>query len=168
MANSVTTIMDTQKKLLVKFTGDASEAATLKIDAGGLKFSLNANNQILGAGTDRKTAYHLYLKSLAYDVQSGDTRGYVKLFWDQAGLGANSNTLISLSGSGEQRFNNGGEPYTVPNANTTASGNVWLQTVGFSGNCAYTIIADFRKHPTDYDQGQTADPSAFGTPPIVA
>lgn len=160
MANSVQIISDTTRKVVVKLWGDASEPnPTLKVDAGLLAFALNANNRIASTpGTDRKSKYRLELAKVLYDVQSGDTRGYVKLMWN----GDSPNTIITLSGSGELRFSEGSDVFTVNNAvAANSTGNVLLSTAGFNANCAYSIFATFKKNAGDYDQGQTADPTGF-------
>jgi len=159
MANSVQKIVDSNKKLVIKLWGDAAEPApVLKIDGGALAFALNANGRILGANTDRKSIYRMDLLKVVYDVQSGDSRGYVRLSWN----GDNPNTLITLSGSGDLSFEEGGSIFSVNNsAVANSTGNLSLQTVGFSNNCAYSIFAVFKKNPGDYDQGQTASPRDF-------
>lgn len=160
MANSVTKLIDSNKRLVVRLHGDAAETApALKIDAGSLNFSLNANNRLLGSGTDRKSNYRLELKKVMYNVVSDVNGAYVKLSYN----GDTPNTLISLGGSGSMEFLGGtSDSFTVNNSVTANStGNLFLQTVGFSGNTAYTIFLDFRKRPEDYDQGQTVAPTDF-------
>lgn len=160
MTNNITKLVESQKKYLVRLTGDVSEPRGLKIDAGALAFALNLNSKVMGIATDRKAQYRLYLKSITYDVQSGDPNGYIILSSDgDAGI----NTIITLSKADHKDFNQGGEPYVIPAAAANSTGNIFLQTIGFQGNSAYTIIADFRKDARDYDQGQTADPVAFNS-----
>lgn len=160
MANTVKKLVDTNRRVVYSLTGDVSEGAApvLKIDAGALNFSQNANNFILGAGTDRKPVYGLSLQKVIYSVNGGAPTGYVTISTN----GDTPNTIVQLSGAGTMAFNEGGDSFTLnvmSYANST--GNVFLTTVGFSGNTSYTVILDFKKNPSHYDQGQTADPKAF-------
>lgn len=159
MTAQVTKITDSNKRLVVRLIGDAAEARTIKIDAGSLNFALNTNNKLLGTGTDRKTKYRLFLKKITYDINGGDVRGYVLLSTD----GDVGNNIITLSGADNKCFvDGGGDSFHIPISNIgNTTGNVFLQTFGFQGNCSYTIIADFRKDGADYDQGQSAIPRDF-------
>ena len=67
MANTSQKLVDSERRVVYKWTGNSAEPAVLKIDAGALNFSLNANNQLLGSGADRKTAYRLSLKKVIYE-----------------------------------------------------------------------------------------------------
>jgi hypothetical protein len=116
-----------------------------------LNFSLNANNQLLGSGTDRKSIYRLALKKVIYDVAPGQAsgNGYVELYW----TGTPNQTMLTLSGRGQMDFAEGGDGIVITNNATGAgaNGNVGLQTINFaSTGCSYTIIADFRKYSSDY------------------
>lgn len=151
MANTSQKLIDSERRVVYKWTGNTAEAATLKIDAGALNFSLNANNQLLGSGTDRKGIYRLSLKKVIYDVAPGQPsgNGYVELYW----TGTPNQTMLTLSGCGQMDFAEGGDGIVILNNATGAgaNGNVGLQTVNFgSTGCAYTIIVDFRKHSEDY------------------
>lgn len=169
MAEQIQTLIDSNRKLLVKIVGNTSQSLHTVIDAGGLKFALNANNQLLvfqgNTGTDRKAFYHLELKSINYCVMPGQAlgNGYVQLVWSST----NNNTILAtLAGSGQMLFNQGGEPFTVNNnaniVDAGASGNVALQTVNFAATGGmYTILLDFRKNPNDYGAGSESDPMAF-------
>lgn len=147
-----TTIIDSTKRLVIKLTGTTDETRVLKVDPGSLSNALNANGQII-TGTDRKSTYRMALRRVDYAVQSGS----VILETD----GDAGNTIVTLSGSNVLDMVGASEPYSIQTgAHANSTGNVYLTTVGFA-NTAYTVIADFRKHPEDFDQGQTADPTAF-------
>lgn len=150
MANTTQKIIDSERRVVYKWTGNSAEPAVIKIDAGSLNFSLNANNQLLGSGTDRKSIYRLALKKIIYDVASGQSgNGYVELYW----TGTPNQTMVTLSGCGQMDFAEGGDGIVILNNATGsgANGNVGLQTINFTGtSCAYTIVADFRKHSEDY------------------
>ena len=150
MANTSQKLIDTERRVVYKWTGNTAESAVIKIDAGALNFSLNANNQLLGSGTDRKGTYRLSLKKVIYDVAAGQAaNGYVELYW----AGTPNQTIVTLSGQGQMDFAEGGDGIVIFNNATGAgaNGNVGLQTVNFAGTgCAYTIIADFRKNSEDF------------------
>lgn len=150
MANTSQKLVDSERRVVYKWTGNSAEPAVLKIDAGALNFSLNANNQLLGSGTDRKTTYRLSLKKVIYDVAAGQAgNGYVELYW----TGTPNQTLVTLSGQGQMDFAEGGDGIIILNnaSGAGSNGNVGLQTVNFAATgCSYTIIADFRKHSEDY------------------
>lgn len=156
MANTIQKLVDSERRVVYKFTGNTAETAVLKIDAGSLNFSLNANNQLLGTGTDRKSMYRLALKKIIYDVAPGQAagNGYVELYW----TGTPNTTMVTLSGVGKMDFSEGGDGIVILNNATGAgaNGNVGLQTVNFTGtSCSYTIIADFRKFLDDYNTQPT-------------
>lgn len=155
MANNSQKLIDSTRRVVYKLTGDAAETRVLKIDAGALAYSLNANNYIM-TGSDRKSNYGLALKKVIHSVSGG----YVEISTD----GDTGNTIINLSGAGTMALAEGGEPMTINCASyANSTGNIFLAMVGGSGSPAntYTVILDFRKLPYSYDQGQTADPKAF-------
>jgi hypothetical protein len=151
MANTSQKLIDSERRVVYKWTGNTAEAAVIKIDAGALNYSLNANNQLLGSGADRKSIYRLLLKKVIYDVAPGQAsgNGYVELYW----AGTPNQTIVTLSGRGQMDFAEGGDGIVITNNATGAgaNGNVGLQTINFaSTGCAYTIVADFRKQSDDY------------------
>jgi hypothetical protein len=158
MANTTQKLIDTERRVVYKFTGNATETPVLKIDAGGLDYALNTTNQLLSGGGARKNLYRLALKKIIYDVAPGQGagNGYVEIYW----TGAPNTTMVTLSGVGKMDFAEGGDGIVILNNATgsTANGNVGLQTVNFAATgCSYTIIADFRKHAEDYN----TQPAAF-------
>lgn len=157
MSNNIVKIVDSTNRLVVRLYGDAVETGVLKIDVGSLAYALNANGKVLGAGTDRIPCYSLYLRRAFYDVNS-DLPAFVRI----ASSGDSPNTVATFSRTGSQAFDEGGMS-TVVNCATTANstGNLFLSTVGFQGNMAYSLVLDFRKEAKHFDQGQTADPKAF-------
>lgn len=152
MANTSQKLIDSERRVVYKWTGNTAESPALKIDAGALNFALNANNQLLSTGTDRKSIYRLALKKVIYDVAPGQAagNGYVELYW----TGTPNSTMVTLSGVGKMDFAEGGDGIVILNNATGAgaNGNVGLQTVNFAATgCSYTIIADFRKISDDYN-----------------
>ena len=152
MANAIQKLIDTERRVVYKFTGNTAESPVVKIDAGGLDYALNTTNQLLSGGGTRKNLYRLALKKIIYDVAPGQAagNGYVEIYW----TGTPNTTMVTLSGVGKMDFAEGGDGIVILNNATGvgANGNVGLQTVNFAATgCSYTIIADFRKHSDDYN-----------------
>lgn len=161
MANSIVKLVDSTNRLVIKLFGDSTETRALKIDTGALAYSLNVNNFILGAGTDRKTLYALSLRRAIYDIQQGDTSCFFRLSNDAA----TPNTILTFSEAGDMNLDIGG-PASINCASGAANGNIFGEFI-CTGNAAYSIILDFRKEARHYDQGQTADPIAFNRGPAA-
>lgn len=158
MANNVTKLIDSTRRLVVRMVSDGgSETNVLKIDGGSLAYALNANGYILGAGTDRAASYGLELQKIFYSVNG---TGYFNLYTD--GDSSAANVVLLLSGSGAMAFEEGGNATKINCASLVANtkGNIFV-----TATAAYTVVADFRKMAYSYDQGQTADPTAFNRGP---
>lgn len=172
MASS-TKIIDTQKRVVYKFLGNTDEASgvyNLKVDAGSLNFALSNTgaiyNSVSGIATSntRQTRYELAIKKVIYSISSNNTSGnLLEIAADGYSLaGTNSNTILILSGSGEMKFAEGGDSFTVNNIPlSTSTGNINFRIPVATTGLSYTVIVDFRKNPTNYDQGAAADPTAF-------
>jgi hypothetical protein len=92
-------LVDTNKRALIKYvliSDGTAEANTVLLDAGGLAHSLNANNQLLGAGTDRKSPYRITIKRIFGNSMSNN--GIVKIQWQ----GPNNSEIITFGRN--QRF----------------------------------------------------------------
>ena len=148
-------IVDTSSRVVYKFVGNSTESRVIKIDTGLLRGAMNANNMFsANAGDDRKPQYRLSLKNIKYDVGSG----IVELSSDGD---ANANTIMYLSGQNSMGFDEGGAPVSLDCGSfANSTGNIWLSYSGSSAN-SYTVIADFRKNPSDFSQGALEDPMAF-------
>lgn len=154
MANTSQKLIDSTRRVVYKLTGDAAETRVLKIDAGGLAYALNANGYIMGAATDRLSQYGLSLKKVTYSVSGG--------YLDISTNGDTGNTILNLSGSGTMTLTDGGESVTINCASyANSTGNIFLTMNGFTAGNSYSVILDFKKAAASYDQGQTADPTAF-------
>ena len=77
MANTSQKLIDSERRVVYKWTGNTAEPAVVKIDAGGLNFSLNANNQLLGTGQTQQAlaqrqldaAYQQWQQAMAFPYQ---------------------------------------------------------------------------------------------------
>lgn len=157
MANSVTKLVDSTRRLVVKLDSNGAETNALKIDAGSLNYALNANGYILGTGSDRLASYGLELQKAFFSVNNA---GLVTLYTNGDALF--SNTILNLSYTGTFAFEEGGNAMKINCASLVANttGNIYL-----TSTTAYSLVLDFRKIPFGYDQGQTADPTAFNRGP---
>jgi hypothetical protein len=160
-------LVDTNKRTLVKkvFISDGStnEANTVFIDPGSFAFSMNANNKILGTGTDRKSTYRTTIKRIVGESVSNN--GIVKLQWH-----GNANSEIILfgkTGRFQYEFEAMGDGAVISNPEANSTGNVLITTTGFISGEGFTAFIDFRKDARDYDSGQTADPVAFNRGPAA-
>jgi hypothetical protein len=161
MAAQINKLIDSTKRVVYKFTSDVPEVTrTQKIDAGSLFGALNSNNTLLADSGVRKAAYRLTLKNLWYDVGGGSVTMSVD-------GDAGSNTVVIMSGQNQLLPDLASDTLTIDILNGTANstGNVFLQTLGQAANTGYTIIADFRKNPLDFNAGQLSDPMAFNAGP---
>ena len=150
-------LVDSNRRTLIKVVGSGGGTNDLLIDAAKLAYSLNANSQILGAGTDRKSSYGLSIKRISGQAQIGSNK-IVTLQWAD-----DTNSPIVTIGNGFFDYNFDAEGLTasinmLPNANAT--GNILITSTASTGD-AWTILIDLKKKGGDYDQGQHADPDAF-------
>jgi hypothetical protein len=170
----IQTLVDNTKRSLIKLLGTHDDAVqegpNTKILAANLYGALDTNGLIASGNANAvyRSSYHLAIKEIYYDI-AAPVNAYVLLYWRATGSAANS-PIATLGGgkTGSLIFNTdkGGLflDGTTP-ANTT--GDIGVQTLGFTQNSAYTIALELRKGPIgtqvgrDYDNGQTADPTAF-------
>ena len=159
MATTLTTqkLVDSNRRTLIKVVGSGGGTNDVLIDAAKLAYSLNANSQILGTGTDRKSSYGLSIKRISGQAQIASNK-IVTLQWAD-----DTNSPIVTIGTGHFDYNfdregMSGSIHMLPNANAT--GNILITSTA-STNDAWTILIELKKDGHDYDQGQTADPAAF-------
>lgn len=158
-------IIDSNKRALVKYvviSDGTQEANTVLLDAGSLAYSLNANNQILGTGTDRKSNYRTTIKRINGQMRSNAALVKIKFNGD-----ANSEIVVFGSGSFDYDFQSMGDGATISNPEANTTGNVLISTTGLGANEGFTLFLDLRKDGRDYDSGQTADPVAFNRGPAA-
>jgi hypothetical protein len=151
MANTSTKLIDSNKRVLYSFTSDSAETRTIKIDAGKLNYTLNANGFIDTTGTDRQSKYSLLLTKAIYSVNGA---GLVTVSTNGDAV---VNTILQLGGAGTMAFTEGGQNFVIDcAASANSTGNVFVGSTG-----PYTLILDFNKDRSQYDQGQTAMPTDF-------
>lgn len=158
-------IIDTQKRALLKYViitdGTTNEANTILLNAASLNYALNVNNQLLGAGTDKKSVYRTAIKRIFGNLKIG---GNIRLQWQNDG---NSEIVVLTSGRVDLQFEPMGDGATIATTGTNPTGNVLITTAGVTTNDAGTLFIDIRKDNRDYDAGQSADPVAFNKGPAL-
>ena len=161
MANSnlVQKIVDTNRRLYVKMTGEfdgtGQETSVIKVDASSLNLALNSNGYIMTSNTDPLSTYRVTPFRIVYHVSMAS--GHVKLYFDSSD--GSDGTIVNL-GNGWGDMGLEGAIFTSP-LTANSNGDILLTTFGAAANDSYTIILDCRKDSRDYDAGQTADPAAF-------
>lgn len=159
-----TKLVDTTHRTLVKIVGTGGgDANTLMIDVGALSNSLNANGKILGAGTDRKSAYRTTIKRIWGQAQIASNK-LVTLQWAD-----DTNSPLVTFGTGHFDYNFDREGMTgaigTP-VGANATGNIIFTSTATTSD-AFTLFIDLKKDNRDYDAGQTRDPAAFNATGIV-
>lgn len=150
-------LVDTNRRALVKFVGNGgTDANTVLLDASTLQFALNVNNQILGVGTDRKTTYKNTIKRIWGQGQMTSSTN-VTLKWK-----SDSNNAIVTFGSGyfDYNFDVEGLTASIPLSGANATGDIIFSSTA-GGSDSWTLFIEIHKDGSTYDQGQTADPTAF-------
>ena len=161
MATTITkqTLVDNNRRAIIKIVGEGgTDANASLIDVSSLAYSLNANNKILGTGTDKKQYYRTEIKRVWGQGHMGNGK-YVTLKWNNI----SSNNAIVTFGDGAFNYNFDAEGSTASITNpNVANGNgniVFSSTAGATD--AWTLFLDIKKDGKDFDQGQTRDPAAF-------
>lgn len=152
-------IIDSNKRALLKYVlvsdGTAAANVTL-VDASTLRFALNTAGKIMSANTDPKDSYGLNIKRI-FGLGHLAT-GYVKVQWGSA---ANSEIIVFDKGSFDFDFESMGDGAVLSCPDANATGDIVFSTSGLASGDTFTLFIDARKNPSDFDQGQTADPYAF-------
>ena len=159
MATVLTTqvLVDTNRRALVKFVGyGGTDANTSLLDVSTLRYSLNANNQILGAGTDRKRTYNNTIRRIYGQGQMTNSTN-VTLKWK-----SDTNNAIVTFGTGyfDYNFDPQGLSAAIPLAGANATGDIIFSSTAGT-NDSWTLFVEIHKDGSTYDQGQRSDPDAF-------
>jgi hypothetical protein len=163
MANVITEqkVIDNHNRALLKYVirfDGSTTANTLLVDASNLRYAMNTNNMIMSSNTNPKTSYHTSIRRIFGQGQFKSGFG-VALGWH-----SDSNSDIVTIGSGifDYNFDPQGLTAAIPMAGANATGDILLSNIGsVASGDAVTIFIDLKKDNVDYDNGQTADPTAF-------
>lgn len=160
-------LVDTTDRALVKYvylqTDGSQLANSVLLDASTLKFALNANGQILGTGTDRKSNYRTSIKRLFGSVHTKN-KGTAAIQWQ-----GDSNSYIAIASDSviNYDFESMGDGALISNPEANATGNILCTTADLQAGDCFTLFLDLEKDNRDYSAGQFTDPTAFNKVGIV-
>lgn len=156
MATVITaqTLVDSNRRALIKYVGTGGGDAGSLLDVSGLAYSLNTNGFIMTGNTDVRDVYRHSIKRIWGQGQM--TQGkQVILKW-----GGNNDQIVSFGdGQFDYNFDAEGLAAAIPLSGNTSGDIVFTSTAG--GTDSWTLFIDLKKDGRDFDQGQTADPTAF-------
>lgn len=156
-------LVDTNRVAVVKYVGildNTAMANTLLLDASQLRFALNANGSIMTGNTDYKGTYRTTIKRIW--GQGGLKDGRAILKWGGKNGGANTEICTFHDSSFDYNFASMGTQGSIPIQDVAnSSGDIVMSIDGNNLNDSFTLFIELHKDGRDYDQGQTADPTAF-------
>jgi hypothetical protein len=150
------TLVDTNRHAVIKIVGvGGGDTNAPLIVAANLAFAINATGII--SRTNPKRLNRIAIKRIWGQGQMAAAKN-VMLQW-----GGNTNTAIVTFGTGQFDYNfdagsTGGTIEIPDSANCT--GDIVFTSTGGAGD-AWTLFIDIKKDGRDFDQGQTADATAF-------
>lgn len=156
MATTLTTqtLVDSNRSSVIKIVGaGGTDANASLIVAANLAFATNATGKI--SKVNPKRLNRVAIKRIWGQGQL--STGSVTLKW-----GGNSNSSIVTFGNGPFDYNfQQGSPGTIeiPDTANSTGDIVFSSTAGATDT--WTLFIELKKDGRDYDQGQTADPTAF-------
>lgn len=160
-------LVDNTKRALLKYvilSDGTQDSNTTLVDVSSLAYSLNANGYIMTGGADPRATYKTTIKRVFGQVSSNI--GHIRLQWHING--SNTEVLTIGSGSFDYDFHSMGDGAVIKNTDTAnSSGDILYSTRNFLNNEVATIFVDLRKDNTDFDAGQSADPTAFNRGPAA-
>ena len=167
MANGINEqkLVDTNRRALVKYvaTVDSAAANVVMLDVSGLAYSLNANGKIMSSNTHIKSLYRTTIKRV-WGQGHFKSKGFITLRWGGA------NTEIVSIGDGQFDYNFDAEGLSAAISIqdvANATGDIVYSTTSVASGDGFTLFVDLKKDGRDYDQGQTADPTAFNRTGIL-
>ena len=163
MANVITEqkVIDNHNRALLKyvirFDGSAT-ANVLLVNVSQLAYAMNTSNKIMTSNTNPKSIYHTTIRRIFGQGQFKSGYG-VALGWHSD---SNSDIVTIGSGTFDYGFDSQGLSAAIPIVGANATGDILLSNIGsVASGDAVTIFIDLKKDNGDYDNGQTADPTAF-------
>lgn len=165
MANEITQtkIIDSTKRALIRYVihSDGTDEANTKIlDVSGLAYALNTSNKIMTGNTNAKGVYRTSIVRI-FGSYAAKNKGYIEFIWETTN-GSNGISTFATAGEGFFDYNftgmGHGDAISTPLANV--NGDIIVNT-DFANLDHATFYIDIKKDGRDFDQGQTADPTAF-------
>ena len=156
-------LVDTNRVAVVKYVGlidNTAMANTLLLDVSQLRYALNTNGKIMTGNTDYKTVYKTSIKR-AWG-HAGLKDGYAVLKWAGRNGSANTEIMTFHDGAFDYNFASMGSQGSIPIQDVANStGDIVISLFGNNNNDSFTLFLELHKDGSDFDQGQTADPTAF-------
>ena len=156
-------LVDTNRVAVVKYVGlidNTAMANNLLLDVSQLRYALNTNGKIMSSNTDPKSVYKTTIKR-AWG-HAGLKDGYVVLKWAGTTGSANTEIMTFHDGAFDYNFASMGSQGSIPIQDiANSTGDIVISLVGNNNSDTFTLFLELHKDGGDYDQGQTADPSAF-------
>lgn len=153
-------IIDNHKRTLIKWvyiSDGVNVANTTLLDVSTLNYAMNTNNRIMAGGVDKKSNYRVTIKRIMGSIHTKN-KGTAMIQWHGS---ANSPIAIASDSFIDFNFDALGDGAVIPNPEANTNGNILITTANLQAGDAFTLFLDLRKDARDYDQGQTADPTAF-------
>lgn len=156
MATVITaqTLVDSNRRAVIKYVGSGGGDANTLLDVSGLAYSLNTNGYIMSGNTDARSVYRHTIKRIWGQGQMTQGKSVI-LKW-----GGNNDQIVSFGdGQFDYNFDAEGLSAAIPLSGNTSGDIVYTSTAASTDS--WTLFIDLKKDGRDFDQGQTADPSAF-------
>ena len=164
IANTIQTIIDTQKRTVIKRVGiiDSDENETVIIDPRTLSNCLNANGAFYQTGNTTAPGFANSAFTVARVLASIDAEvGHLQIKWQ----GTTSSATLFALGVGTTDTNPAYQFPVIGNNAVGPTGNLTIKSVGTTTNAAYTVIIELHKNGQYFNGGQLNDPAAFNYPP---
>lgn len=157
---STQTLVDTNRRALIKVVGTGGGDSNTLILVSDLAYALNTSGQIMTSGVDKRSVYRHQIKRIWGQGQMAQGKSVV-LKW-----GGNNDYIVSFGdGQFDYNFDAEGLAAAIPLSGNTSGDIVYTSTAGATDS--WTLFIDLKKDGRDYDQGQTADPTAFNVRGVV-
>ena len=156
-------LVDTNRVAVVKYVGlldNTAMANNLLLDVSQLRYALNTNGKIMSANVDYRGTYKTTIKRIWGN--GGLKDGFAVLKWGGKNGEANTEICTFHDSSFDYNFSSFGTQGSIPIQDVAnSSGDIVISLVGNNNNDSFTLFIELHKDGGDYDQGQTADPTAF-------
>lgn len=159
-------LVDNNKRALLKYvfmSDGTQEANTVLVDVSSLRFALNTNGQIMTNNVNSRSSYSTAIKRITGNF-TVTGNAYVKLQWHGA---TNSEIFVAGTGPADLNFDYNGDNAVISNNEASSNGDILISTSNVRAGDVFTLLLDLKKSPSDYDQGQTADPTSFNRGPAA-
>ena len=160
IANTIQTIIDTNKRTIIKRVGiiDSDETETVFIEPLKLFGALNANGAYYQTGNTVSPGFANSAFTISRVIASVDAEcGHLEIKWQ----GTSTSVPAYAFGVGNIDTNPSYQLPVITNNAVGPTGNLTIKTVGTTTNACYTVIIELHKNGSYYDAGQLTDPAAF-------